>query len=169
MITAFLLVFAAFLAGCGGLNFSQVSPEAKDFSPSTIAVLPATVGEFESSRSVIDDLASRKLLETGLFEEVKDSATIKTQVSASAETASLMEGYIQRLNTLGISDGGIGQVKEMLRADAFSRICDFVGLRQAGRRQGGARRSRHKAHHRRTAQRMEGEPRACGGILDDKA
>lgn len=120
MISAFFLVFTAFLAGCGGLNFSQVSPEAKDFSPSTIAVLPATVGEFESSRSVIDDLASRKLLETGLFEEVRDSATIKTQVSASAETASLMEGYIQRLNTLGISDAAVSaKLKETLRADAF--------------------------------------------------
>ncbi|MBI4949052.1 MAG: hypothetical protein HY955_02785 [Deltaproteobacteria bacterium] len=120
MITAFFLVFAAFLAGCGGLNFSQVSPDAKDFSPSTIAVLPATVGEFESSRSVIDDLASRKLLETGIFEEVKDSATIRNQVSGSAETASLMEGYIQRLNTLGISDAVVSaKLKETLHADAF--------------------------------------------------
>lgn len=119
-ITALLFVFASFLAGCGGLNFSQVSPDAKDFSPSSIAVLPATVGEFESSRSVIDDLASRKLLETGLFNEVKDSATIKNQVAGSSEIASSMEGYIQRLNTLGISDANVStKLKDALHADAF--------------------------------------------------
>lgn len=120
MITAFLFVIASFLAGCGGLNFSQVSPDAKDFSPSAIAVLPATVGEFESSRSTIDDLVSRKLLETGLFEEVKESAAIKSQVSGSAEIASSMEGYIQRLNTLGISDAAVSaKLKDALHADAF--------------------------------------------------
>lgn len=119
-LTAFFFVLAAFLAGCGGLNFSQVSPEAKDFSPSSIAVLPATVGEFESSRSTIDDLVSRKLLETGLFDEVKESATIKNQVSGSSEIASSMEGYIQRLNTLGISDAAVSaKLKDSLHADAF--------------------------------------------------
>lgn len=120
IITAFLFVIASFLAGCGGLNFSQVSPDAKDFSPSAVAVLPATVGEFESSRSTIDDLVSRKLLETGLFEEVKESAAIKNQVSGSAEIASSMEGYIQRLNTLGLSDAAVSaKLKDALHADAF--------------------------------------------------
>ncbi|MBI2413566.1 MAG: hypothetical protein HYV24_10205 [Deltaproteobacteria bacterium] len=119
-LTAFIFVIAAFLTGCGGLNFSQVSPDAKDFSPSSIAVLPATVGEFESSRSTIDDLVSRKLLETGLFDEVKESATIKNQVSGSSEIASSMEGYIQRLNTLGISDAAVSsKLKDALHADAF--------------------------------------------------
>lgn len=135
ILHAILFASMAFIAGCGGINFSQVSPEAKGFSPGTIAVLPATVGEHESSRSIIDDAVSRKLLQTGAFENIVDSASIKNQLAGSTELAASMEGYIQRLNTLGISDANVAmKLKDALHADAF--FLTYVSSWEYGRQEG---------------------------------
>lgn len=119
---ALLLVLftAVSLSGCGGLNFSQTSPEAKDFSPSSVAVLPATVGEHESSRSIIDEAVSKKLKETGAFEAVTDGSEVAQKLASSAEVANSMEGYIQKLNTLGISDAAASaKLGDSLQTDAL--------------------------------------------------
>ncbi|OGP15144.1 MAG: hypothetical protein A2052_00160 [Deltaproteobacteria bacterium GWA2_54_12] len=99
-----LFLFAAILSGCAGVNFSQVNPEAKDFHPKTIAVMPATVGEYESSRDIIEQVISSSLLKTGYFENVIDSTSIKTQVAGSTELANDVSSFIQKLNTIGVAD-----------------------------------------------------------------
>lgn len=104
MKKAVLLLLVFILAGCAGVNFSQVSPEAKDFHPKSIAIMPATVGEYESSRDIIDQVISSSLLKTGYFENVVDSTSIKTQVAASTELSNDIATYIQKLNTIGVSD-----------------------------------------------------------------
>lgn len=115
-----LIVLSFALAGCGGINFVQFSPEAKDFHPSAIAILPATVGEFESSRDIVDTVVSRKMVETRLFENVIDNATIRGRIGTSTELANDVGAYIQKINTLGISDpAASAKLKESLGADAF--------------------------------------------------
>lgn len=99
-----LFLFAVILSGCAGVNFSQVNPEAKDFHPRTIAVMPATVGEYESSRDIIEQVISSSLLKTGYFENVIDSTSIKTQVAGSTELANDISLFIQKLNTIGVAD-----------------------------------------------------------------
>ena len=99
-----LLLFVVILSGCAGVNFSQVNPEAKEFHPKTIAVMPATVGEYESSRDIIEQVISSSLLKTGYFENVVDSTSIKTQVAGSTELANDVSSFIQKLNTIGVSD-----------------------------------------------------------------
>lgn len=117
-----LSVFLALglLAGCTGINFSQISHEAKDFHPNTIAVLPATVGEYESSRDVVDSIVSQRLAKTGWYNNVVDALTIKTQVNSSPELAENILKYIQQLNALGISEPTLtAKLRESLNSDAL--------------------------------------------------
>ena len=118
------IVFIALLFitfnGCSGLNFSQLSPDAKNFHPKTIAVLPATVGEYEASRDVIDGVVSKKLTKSGWFTNVTDAQTIKTQLTSSPELSADVQAYIQKMNTLGISDSVLaGKLRESLKANAL--------------------------------------------------
>lgn len=116
----FLFLAVIFISGCAGINYSQMSPEAKDFHPKTIAVLPATVGEHESSRDIIDTVVSSSLLKSGWYQNVVDSVTIKTQVSSSSELANDLTGYIQKMNTLGISDSAvISKLNDSLHTEAL--------------------------------------------------
>lgn len=115
-----LFLYVAVLSGCAGVNFSQVNPEAKDFHPKSIAVLPATVGEYESSRDIIEQVISSSLLKTGYFENVVDSTSIKTQFSGSTELANDVSSFIQKLNTIGISDAeSVSRIKATVNTEAL--------------------------------------------------
>ncbi|HIE65001.1 MAG TPA: hypothetical protein EYG28_09575 [Nitrospiria bacterium] len=115
-----LFLIITFLVGCGSLNFSQISPEAKDFHPRTIAVLPATVGQYESARDIVDVAVSRNLADRGWFENVVDVTTIKTRTLETPKLAIDLSAYIQRINTLGVSDSEMAKrLHNKLKADAL--------------------------------------------------
>lgn len=117
---AVLVFMVTALVGCGGLNFSQISPEAENFHPKTIAVLPATVGQYESARDIVDVSVSRNLADRGWFDNVVDVTTVKTQTLSTPELASNLSAYIQRINTLGVSDSELaGRLRSSLNADAL--------------------------------------------------
>lgn len=115
-----LLLFVVILSGCAGVNFSQVNPEAKDFHPKTIAVMPATVGEYESSRDIVEQVISSSLLKTGYFENVVDSTSMKTQVAGSTELANDVSSFIQKLNIIGVADTeAVSRIKTTVNTDAL--------------------------------------------------
>lgn len=119
-LRAVALLFIILLAGCSGLNYSQLSPDAKDFHPKTIAIMPATVGEYEASRDVIDTVIANSLSKSGWFASIADPLTIKTQISNSKELAEITEKFIQKLNTLGISDAeATAKIKESTNSEAL--------------------------------------------------
>jgi len=116
----FFVIVALSFAGCSSIKFSQISPEAKDFHPKTIAVLPATVGQYEAARDVVDTIVSQSLVKTGWYDNIADAATIKTQLTNSPELANNIGNYIQQLNTLGISDPALAaKLRESLHTDAL--------------------------------------------------
>ena len=116
----FIALIICFLTGCSSINYSQLSPDSKSFHPKTIAVLPATIGEHESARDVIDLAVSMKLVRTKWFANVVDAGSVKTQVTQSSEISDDLGKYIQQLNTLGVSDPALsGKLKEGLNADAL--------------------------------------------------
>lgn len=121
MMKRLLFIFVALsFTGCASINFSQVSPDAKDFHPKTIAVLPATVGQYESARDVIDTIVSQSLVKTGWYDNIEDSVSIKAQVSSSPELAANIGNYIQQLNTLGMSEPILtAKLHEALQTDAL--------------------------------------------------
>lgn len=116
-----VLIFAALsFTGCASINFSQLSPAAKDFHPKTIAVLPATVGEYEPARDIIDTIVSQSLAKTGWYDNIADAITIKTHVTSSPELASNIGNYIQQLTTLGVSEPALtAKLRESLHTDAL--------------------------------------------------
>ncbi|MFI5304228.1 MAG: hypothetical protein ACHQYP_05460 [Nitrospiria bacterium] len=115
-----LLLFVSFLPACSSINYSQMSPDSKTFHPKTIAVLPATIGQYEASRDVIDSAVSTKLVQSKWFTKVVDAASIKTQITKSTEISDELGKYIQQLNALGVSDPGLtGKLRKDLKADAL--------------------------------------------------
>ncbi len=129
-----LLIFG--LPGCAGLNFSQKSPEAIDFHPQIIAVLPATVGAYEASRDSVDLVASSRLAKTGWFKEIRDASTIKNRMASEPELSNDVTQYVQKLNALGASDAAMaGKLKSALEADAFFHA--YVTAWEYARMEGG--------------------------------
>jgi hypothetical protein len=121
MAVILMSVFMFGLLGCaGGIDFSQVSPDAKDFHPRTIAVLPPIVGEFESSRDTVGDVISQQLRKSGRFDTVLGAETIKIKIAKSNELANDIADYYQKLNTLGVSDPYLAaKLGEIFSADAL--------------------------------------------------
>lgn len=123
------------LFGCAGLNYSQISPDAGDFHPKTIAILPATVGGYEAARDVVDTVVSDNLAKSGWYDKVADTAAIKTQITNSAELAKDIEGYMHKLNTIGISDPSLSsKIRNALQADAL--VLTYVTSWGYGRMEG---------------------------------
>ncbi len=123
------------LAGCAGLNYSELNPNEKDFHPKSIAVLPVTVGDNEPARDVVDAVMAQKLADTHWFQNVVDPVSIKNRITASQDLSNEVQGYIQKINTLGVSDPAVcGKLKDSLNADAL--LLTYVTAWGYGRQDG---------------------------------
>jgi len=67
------------LAGCGGIRYSEVSPEAKEFHPKRIGVFPVDVGTYEEARGVIDQIIAGVLIDTKWFTDVVSADAINSR------------------------------------------------------------------------------------------
>lgn len=131
----YVLFLLSAITACSGINFSEVNPDAKSFHPKTIAVLPANVGEYDSSRDEIDSAISSTLVKTKWFANVIDARTIKTQIAHSSELADDLSKYFRNLNSFGISDPALtAKLKNELHADALfvSNVTSWGYGRQDG-------------------------------------
>jgi curli biogenesis system outer membrane secretion channel CsgG len=127
----FIVVFT----GCAGVEFSQTSPEAKDFHPSSIAVLPSTVGSYEASRDIADNMISTKLAKTQWFQNTLDARVLKERMSTEKELSDDVSTYMQKLNTLGVSDIALAQkLKASLESDALFHA--YITAWEYGREEG---------------------------------
>jgi hypothetical protein len=116
----FLFFMGLFVCGCAGLKYSYVSPEAQDFHPQTIAVLPVMVGDYPSASNTIDNVVSQALANTGWFANIIDALSLKNQLSVSQDLSNDMTNYIQKLNTLGVSDKELAKkIADTLNVDAL--------------------------------------------------
>ncbi|MBI5237119.1 MAG: hypothetical protein HY887_01670 [Deltaproteobacteria bacterium] len=132
---AIMFVLIAALAGCAGLNFSQMSPEVKDFHPRTIAVLPATIGEHESARDVVEAVVAKKLSESMWYGGVVDAAAVKKMMAESKDLSDNVQNYLQQVNTLGTSDAALTQkFRDGLQVDAL--FLTYVTAWEYGRMEG---------------------------------
>ncbi|MFH1672432.1 MAG: hypothetical protein ABIF87_03255 [Pseudomonadota bacterium] len=115
-----LFCMGVLVSGCAGINYSHVCPEAHDFHPQTIAVLPVMVGNYQSAEGVADNAVSQALVDTGLFTSVIDASSLREQLSASRDLSADVSEYIQKLNTLGVSDKELAQkIADTLNVDAL--------------------------------------------------
>ncbi|HOW56896.1 MAG TPA: hypothetical protein PKZ12_02760 [Smithellaceae bacterium] len=118
-----LIIIIAFLVGCGGLRFSQVSPEAKDFHPKRIAVFPADVGSYEEARGIVEKVVAGVIAEKKWFADIMDVESLNRQLAANEELRKAMETYLSKLKTVNFSDDVLSKkIGQLAKVDAFLLI-----------------------------------------------
>lgn len=114
------LIALSLLSSCGGLRYSQVYPEAKDFHPKTVAILPADPGSYEEARDVIDQIMAGDLASRGWFEDVVAGETVKRQIAANETLRAALSEYMTKMATINYSDPGLAaMIGKTTRAEAF--------------------------------------------------
>jgi hypothetical protein len=117
---SFLVLSVMILFGCGGIRYSQVAPNAKDFHPKKIGVLSVDVGAFEEARDVIDKIIAGVLVNTGWFSDVVTSETINNRMRSDDELLKTVSDYIAKLKTVNFSDADLStKIGEAYDIDAF--------------------------------------------------
>ena len=116
-----LLLIIMSLAACGGLRFSQVSPEAKDFHPQSIAVFPVDiVGYNKESKGAVEQIAAGVLADRKWFSKITDAESLNRQLSSNEELRNIMADYLAKLQTVNFSDPDLSRkIGEITNADAF--------------------------------------------------
>jgi len=118
-----LILIIALLIGCGGLRFSQVSPEAKDFHPKRIAIFPADVGSYEEARGIVEKVVAGVIAEKKWFADIMDVESLNRQVAANEELRKTMETYLSKLRTVNFSDDALSKkIGQLTKVDAFLLI-----------------------------------------------
>jgi hypothetical protein len=114
-VLSFLLIL-----GCGGLRYSQLAPEAKDFSPKKVGVLPADVGTYEESRGVIDDIIAGELVRRKWFQDVVAADSINRQLQANEDLRKAVMEYVAKLKAVNFSDPELSKrIGELSQVEAF--------------------------------------------------
>jgi hypothetical protein len=116
-----LVLLIMSLVACGGLRFSQVSPEAKDFHPRAIAIFPVDiVGSNEEARGAVEQIVAGVLAEKKWVSDVIDTESLNRQLSANEELRKAMTDYVSKLRAVNFSDPDLSKkIGEMTKADAF--------------------------------------------------
>jgi hypothetical protein len=115
-----LAVLLLSIPGCGGLRYSQVSPEAKDFHPRRIAVLPADATTFPEAKGVIDRLFAEVLNESGWFSSVVGGETFGRRLETDAELQQVAAEYLAKLDKVSYSDPALsGRIGVLTDAEAL--------------------------------------------------
>jgi len=117
---AALAILLLGLFSCGGLRYSHVSPEAKDFHPRRIAVLPADVKTFPEAKGSIDSLISEALSERKWFAAVVGGEEIGRRLETDETLRQAVAEYLAKLDKVSFSDPALsGRIGELTRAEAF--------------------------------------------------
>ncbi|MDI6776038.1 MAG: hypothetical protein QMD03_02170 [Syntrophales bacterium] len=115
-----VILLVLMLSGCGGLRYSQVAPEAKDFHPRRIGVLPVDVGTYEEARGVIDQVIAGVLVDKKWFADVVAADTINNQLQSNEELRKVVMDYLAKLKTVNFSDPELSKkIGELSQIDAF--------------------------------------------------
>ncbi|MBA4396726.1 MAG: hypothetical protein C0394_05000 [Syntrophus sp. (in: bacteria)] len=114
------VLFLLMILGCGGLRYSQLAPEAKDFRPKKIGLLPADAGTYEEARGVIDDIIAGELVKRKWFQDVVAADTISRQLQANEDLRKAVTEYVAKLKTVNFSDPELSKIiGRIVSVDAF--------------------------------------------------
>jgi PBP1b-binding outer membrane lipoprotein LpoB len=108
-VLLFVAIAAIALSGCSGLRYSETLPEAKDFHPKTIGILPVDVGNNDEARGVIDKIVADALLNKKWFNTVVSAAVINQRMAADENLRKNVDNYLSKLNTVTFSDPQLSQ------------------------------------------------------------
>ena len=115
-----ILLMVLLVSACGGLRYSQVAPEAKDFHPKRIGVFPADVGTYEEARGTVEQVFAGTLVDKGWFTDVVDAQTIVNQMTVNEDYRKTVFDYLSKLKTINSSDPVLSKmIGEKSKIDAF--------------------------------------------------
>jgi hypothetical protein len=107
-------------SGCAGLRYSEVSPEAKDFHPRGIAVLPADVKAFPEAKGSIDRLFAEALTELGWLADVVGGEAIDRRLMTDETLRQTVGEYLAKLDKVSFSDPALSAgIGELTRTEAL--------------------------------------------------
>jgi hypothetical protein len=118
-ITAVIAILCLGILGCGGLRFSEISPDARDFHPRRIAVLPADTTAFAEAKGVVDRLFAEALIERQWFDVVGGEA-VGRRLESDEAFRKVVAGYLAKRANVSYSDPELsGRIGELTGAEAF--------------------------------------------------
>jgi hypothetical protein len=118
--TAILTILLLGLLGCGGLRYSQLAPEAKDFHPQRIAVLPADTTAFPEAKASIDRVFAEVLAEKKWFTDIVGGEAIGRRLETDAELRQTVTEYLAKLQKVSYSDPELsGKIGALTRTEAL--------------------------------------------------
>jgi hypothetical protein len=108
------------ILGCGGLRYSEVSPEARDFHPRRIAILPADTRAFAQAKGDIDRLFAEVLSERKWFADVVGGEALGRRMKSDEVFRQVVTDYLAKLANVSFSDPALsGRFGELTGAEAF--------------------------------------------------
>jgi hypothetical protein len=108
------------IMGCGGLRYSEVSPDARDFHPRRIAVLPANSAAFPEAKGDTDRLFAEVLRERKWFDDVIGGADIGRRMESDEGLRQVVTDYLAKLANVSFSDPALsGRLGELTGAEAL--------------------------------------------------
>lgn len=114
------ILLLGLLLGCGGLRYSQVAPEAKDFHPQRIAVLPADTTTFPEAKGSIDRIFAEVLVERKWFADVVGGEEIGRRLETDEELRQAVSEYLAKVRNVSYSDPELSsRIGALTRSDAF--------------------------------------------------
>ena len=117
--TVIALLFLGIL-GCGGLRYSEVSPEARDFHPRRVAVLPADTKAFAGAKGDIDRLVAEVLSDQKWFADVVGGEAIGRRMESDETFRQVITDYLAKLTNVSFSDPAMsGRIGGLTGAEAF--------------------------------------------------
>jgi len=108
-VLLFLAIAAVTLSGCSELRYSETMPEARDFHPKTIGILPVDVSKNEEARGVIDKIVADVLLRKKWFDKVVPGEEVRQRLTADETLRRGIDQYQSKLNLLNYSDPQLSQ------------------------------------------------------------
>ena len=121
-----LLTFVLTTIACGGLRFTQLAPEANDFHPKKVAVLPIEMVRPEGIKEVKSEVEKNiegALIEKKWLASVMGAESFNNQLLANEELNKAMTEYLSKLQTVNFSDPELSKkIGELLKVDAFLMV-----------------------------------------------
>jgi hypothetical protein len=127
--TAILTILLLGLLGCGGLRYSQVEPEAKDFHPQRVAVLPADATTFPEAKGSVDRIFAEVLGERKWFTGIVGGEEIGRRLETDAELKQAVTEYLAKLRNVSYSDPELSsRIGALTRTEALLLVqIDYWG------------------------------------------
>jgi len=108
------------IPGCEGLRYSQVAPEAKDFHPRRIAVLPADATTFPETKGTVDRLFAEHLIDRGWFSSVIGGETFGRRLETDAQLRQAVSEYLAKFSKVSFSDPALsGRIGALIDVEAL--------------------------------------------------